>query len=203
MRESQSTRLPPCTHIVLSPSAQALIHPTTGRLVLVQAEKALELDATESWHLLEWLNDFQRDRLYQIVSEAGEQALGEVQVPCEGCGYEFKPDEMQGVPVLVNLRDGTQRSVSFCGVVCVDFWEETAPGEWVPLHSGEEVQRVNFRCDICESVVEYKMIQRLIDTYDFDPDDPLGGFPEAEYLVCSSCRKREKERFKTKEEIGL
>jgi hypothetical protein len=56
---------------------------------------------------------------------------------------------MAVLPVLVNLKDGTQRDVPLYGDVCADFWDDTASGEWVALHSGEEVQQVHWMCDVC------------------------------------------------------
>lgn len=152
------------------------------------------LTAEQAMRLLQWLYE-QKDALSQISQIAAR-------VTCEGCGYEYDPDEMGVLPVEVHLRDGTTRDVHLCDVVCVDFWDETAPGDWVELHSGEEVQRVNWVCDVCQSVLEYKLVTYLVDTHDFDPDNPVDSGPQAEYLVCSSCRKREKGRFKTREEIG-
>ena len=125
---------------------------------------------------------------------------------CEGCGYEYKQDEMAVLPVLVNLKDGTQRDVPLCGDVCADFWDDTAPGDWVALHSGEEVQRVHWTCDICSSVWEHTGVKLLIDMDNFDPDDsgdPLENVKMAESIVCASCQKKEKARFKTRADIGL
>ena len=125
---------------------------------------------------------------------------------CEGCGYEYSLDEMAILPVLVNLKDGTQRDVTLCGDVCVDFWDDTAPGDWVALHSGEEVQRVHWMCDVCSSVWEHTGVKLLIDMDNFDPDepgDPLENVKMAESIVCASCRKKEKDRFKTRADIGL
>ena len=157
---------------------------------------------------------------------------------CEGCGYEYEQDEMAVLPVLVNLKDGTQRDVTLCGDICIDFWDDTAPGDWVALHSGEEVQRVHWMCDVCSSVWEHTGVKLLIDMDNFDPDDDTAGEPRlyarlhmektlksrsnegfassiddsgdplenvkmAESIVCASCRKKEKDRFKTRADIGL
>jgi len=125
---------------------------------------------------------------------------------CEGCGYEYDQEEMAVLPVLVNLKDGTQRDVHFCGDVCADFWDYTGPSEWVALHSGEEVQRVSWQCDVCDQVWTHTGVKALIDMDNFDPDDPgdpLENALMAECIVCASCQKKEKDRFKTTADIGL
>src|SRR2546427_8427680 len=113
---------------------------------------------------------------------------------------------MAPLSVEVNFKDGIRRDVHFCVNVCADFWDETAPGDWVELHSGDQVQRVNWMCDICESVWNHSGVKLLIDMDNFDPDDagdPLENVKMAECIVCASCRKKEKDRFKTRADIGL
>jgi hypothetical protein len=125
-------------------------------------------------------------------------------VTCEGCGYEYEQEEMAVLPILVSLKDGSRRDVHLCGDVCADFWDDTAPGDWVELHSGEEVQQFYWRCGVCDGVYEFDAVKLLVDIDDYDPDSPVGGdIPQAEYIVCKSCQKKEKDRFKSKAELGL
>jgi hypothetical protein len=109
---------------------------------------------------------------------------------CEGCGYEYEPDEMAVVPTTINLRDGTQRQILFCDCVCPDFWDESLPGDWVPLHSGGEVQLADWECALCGGAYPCSLVQLLVDTDDFDLDDPIGTRPQAEDVVCRSCQRK-------------
>jgi hypothetical protein len=123
-----------------------------------------------------------------------------------GCGHNYEPDDMEAVETEVNLQDGTKRRILFDGVVCCDFWDDSEPGDWVPLASGEEVQLSLWQCSICDSVYEHNLVKLLIDMDNFDPEDagdPLENVKMAEYIVCSFCQKKEKDRFKTRAEVGL
>jgi rubredoxin len=103
---------------------------------------------------------------------------------CEGCGLEYTPDQMNTVGTLVNLRDGSQREITFDGRTCCDFWDESEPGDWVDLASGEEVQRAHWRCGQCDGVYNHDMVKLLQDT---DYERPA--------FVCSFCQKKQKNRF--------
>jgi rubredoxin len=124
-------------------------------------------------------------------------------ITCPGCGYDYEPDDMASVETEVNLRDGTKRHIRFDGVVCCDFWDEIEPGDWLPLASGEEVQLALWRCDICDGVYKHTLVKQLVDTDDYDPDDPVGNDPEkmATAIVCSFCQKKDKGRYKRQEEM--
>lgn len=123
-------------------------------------------------------------------------------VTCPGCGYDYAPDEMAVLPTKVNLRDGTQQEILLCDVVCVDLWDEVSPGEWVELHDGTEVQLVLWRCDVCDTVWEYGLFDRLLDMWDYDPDGPVEYHEPREGIVCKWCQKKDKGRWKTREEAG-
>jgi hypothetical protein len=106
-------------------------------------------------------------------------------IQCEGCGRDRLPKDMQVVATKVNLRDNTTRDIVFCGVSCCEFWDDTEPGDWVELDSGEEVQCALWQCVACDGVYDFGMVKIMLD---IDYDD-------CETVVCSFCRKREKERF--------
>ena len=108
---------------------------------------------------------------------------------CEGCAGEYKPEDMQVVETDVNLRDGMTRKIRFDGVVCCDIWDDTEPGDWIQLASGEEVQRSLWQCIICDGMYEYTVVKQLVDTNYEDG---------ATAIVCSFCQRRERGRFKVK-----
>ena len=112
-----------------------------------------------------------------------------VGILCEGCGRLCSPEDMQPVPTLVNLRDGTQRYVLFDGETCCDFWDESKPGDFEKLASGEEVQLADWLCGNCDSVCPYDMM-RVVTDMDYEDDRTA--------IVCSICVRKEKQRFKVK-----
>ncbi len=78
----------------------------------------------------------------------------------------------------------------------------TVPSDWVELASGEEVQLVLWQCGVCDGVYNYRLVKLLVDTDDYDPDDPLS-VSQAECAVCSFCQQRERGRFKSRGDMGL
>jgi hypothetical protein len=120
---------------------------------------------------------------------------------CEGCGGERKADQWAVHPTEVNLQDGTTRDILFCDITCPDFWDDTEPGEWVALESGEEVQLVDWRCFACDGVYDHGMMLMVIDMDYVDTSEPVA-FVRDSTPVCSFCRKKERDRFKTREEIN-
>lgn len=71
-------------------------------------------------------------------------------IHCEGCSKDYNPEDMQYNTTEVNMRDGTKKHILFDDKLCCDFWDDTAPGDWVPLDSGEEVQLTHWRCNVCQ-----------------------------------------------------
>lgn len=121
--------------------------------------------------------------------QQGQPSQSETAI-CEGCGAERGLDNWAILPTKVNLRDGSSREILFCDQPCCEFWDDTEPGDWVELASGEEVQLALWRCTICDGVYDHDMVKLMIDTEDNDSD----------VVVCSLCRKKEKGRFKAKEQ---
>lgn len=113
-------------------------------------------------------------------------------IVCEGCGHEFDPEKDFYNDVEVNVRDGSKRLIRLCDRTCCEFWDESAPGDWEVLDSGEEVQRRYWQCEFCDSVLEYGGVHLLVDTDDEEP---------GEYIVCVSCQRKEPGRFKTRAEV--
>lgn len=110
-------------------------------------------------------------------------------IHCEGCGQDYNPEDMQYNTTEVNMRDGTKRHILFCETTCCDLWDDAKPGSWEPLASGEEVQLAHWRCNMCDGVYDYNVMYEVIDT---DYADATMA------IVCSSCLKKNKERFKQK-----
>lgn len=110
---------------------------------------------------------------------------------CPGCGGEFSKDDPRrvGVDTEVNCRDGKKRRLLFCDRTCPEFWDDTAPGEWVSLDCSEEVQLVYWRCHECDGVYECDSVKLALDT-DYEP-------PE-ETIVCVMCLRKHADRYKLK-----
>lgn len=134
------------------------------------------------------------------AAEAAEINAWKDQI-CEGCGWERKPDEWQVTETEVNLRDGSKRYIHFCDTTCCEFWDDTEPGDWVELASGEEVQLSLWRCNCCDGVYEHNLVKLLVDTDYYSPDDQVVDFDKITTLVCSFCQNEEINRFKTRTDI--
>lgn len=59
----------------LSKDASATLHPS-GALAIKTKHNQVTLDASETWNLLQWLADHQRERLYQLVQHSGQAEKG-------------------------------------------------------------------------------------------------------------------------------
>lgn len=113
-----------------------------------------------------------------------------VSLICPGCGGERAPDKWAIHPTKVNKRDGSTGDILFCDQPCCDFWDESKPGDWLSLDSGEEVQLTYWTCPCCDSVNDW---QWMLTVLDMDNETP------EETHICPSCLRKYPLTYKLKE----
>lgn len=107
-------------------------------------------------------------------------------ITCAQYGDTCAPAEMS--EVQVELEDGTKTIILLCDRICYpDFWDDVAPGEFTRCDAADiEVRKLLWTCEECTTVGEYGLFKLVLDT-EWEPP--------SEAIICSFCRKKEKDRW--------